>query len=60
MDTVEDVDIDGDGTFKYILIKVSTTGDNPTSKLIVRGYSWAGYHGKRNLSVQLAICSMTF
>lgn len=45
MDSVEEVDIDGDGTFKYILIKVSTTGDNPTSKLVVRGYGWAGYHG---------------
>jgi len=47
MDTVEDVDMDSNGTFKYILIKVSTAGNKPNSKLIVRGYSWAEYHGKK-------------
>ena len=47
MDTIEDVDMDSDSTFKYILIKISTVGDKPSSKLIVRGYSWAAYHGEK-------------
>ena len=47
MDTIEDVDMDSDSTFKYILIKISTAGDKPSSKLIVRGYSRAAYHGEK-------------
>ncbi len=46
MGSVTEVDIDDNGTFKYILIKIFTTGDKSTSKLIVRGYGWAGYHGE--------------
>ncbi|XP_067951430.1 14 kDa phosphohistidine phosphatase-like isoform X2 [Watersipora subatra] len=45
LSAVEDVDIDDDGVFKYVLIKVSAS--NPVeefSKVIVRGYSWAEYH----------------
>lgn len=42
MDDIPDVDIDTK-RFKYILIKVSE-GDR--SKYIVRGYSWAAYHGE--------------
>ena len=40
---IADVDIDADGVFKYILIKVK--GKDGVSKTIVRGYSWAQYHG---------------
>lgn len=45
LDSVADVDID-EGRFKYILIKVhdSIPDGEETSKFIVRGYSWAGYH----------------
>lgn len=38
---VDDVDIDPEGTFKYILINISTNG---AKKKIVRGYSRCGYH----------------
>ena len=40
---IADVDIDADGVFKYILIKVKDKDD--VSKMIVRGYNWAQYHG---------------
>ena len=40
--SIEEVDIDKSGRFKYILIKVYA---GSTSKLIVRGYDWAEYHG---------------
>ena len=42
MNDIPNVDIDT-GKFKYILIKVT---DQDRSKYIVRGYRWAGYHGK--------------
>ena len=49
MDEVATVDIDSNGTFKYILVKLTSTKSedaaSKSSKLIVRGYSWAGYHG---------------
>ncbi|XP_022200609.2 14 kDa phosphohistidine phosphatase isoform X2 [Nilaparvata lugens] len=45
---VADVDIDANGTFKYILIRVygpdTTDNSDPPSKLIVRGYQRASYH----------------
>ncbi|KAJ8866549.1 hypothetical protein PR048_032408 [Dryococelus australis] len=41
LETVADVDIDPEGTFKYVLIKVH---DSEESKLIVRGWKWAEYH----------------
>lgn len=45
---VADVDIDGAGRFKYILIKVhgkeQADGTEP-SKFIVRGYKRAQWHG---------------
>ena len=41
---VPDVDIDPDGRFKYVLIKVYS-GQGDDFKHIVRGYTWAGYHG---------------
>ena len=44
MDQVADVDIEADGVFKYILIKLTTKKGG--SKIVVRGYSWADYHGK--------------
>ena len=45
MEQVADVDIDGDGVFKYILIKI-TDKKTSMSKAVVRGYAWADYHGK--------------
>lgn len=49
MEGVDFVDIDSNGTFKYILIKLTNRKSEGSaskgSKLIVRGYSWAGYHG---------------
>ena len=44
MEDIPDVDIDT-GKFKYILIKVWQQDDESKSKFIVRGYTWAGYHG---------------
>uniref|UniRef100_A0A914USK1 14 kDa phosphohistidine phosphatase n=1 Tax=Plectus sambesii TaxID=2011161 RepID=A0A914USK1_9BILA len=44
MDAVENVDIDGSGKFKYILIKV-TDKATKESKFIVRGYERCGFHG---------------
>ncbi|NWX91166.1 PHP14 phosphatase, partial [Nothoprocta pentlandii] len=38
---VPDVDIDGGGVFKYVLVRVSAGGG---SKDVVRGYGWAEYH----------------
>ena len=43
MDSVKDVDIDPDDTFKYVLIEVKDKQGR--SKHIVRGYEWAQYHG---------------
>ncbi|XP_071802690.1 14 kDa phosphohistidine phosphatase-like [Asterias amurensis] len=39
LDSVEDVDIDESGTFKYILVKVWPLDDEKTFKYIVRGYN---------------------
>ena len=41
-DQVEDVDIESDGLFKYILVKIK---DGNYEKYIVRGYERAAYHG---------------
>lgn len=47
---IPDVDIDSDGVFKYVLIRVHTTPPSGTAagenKEIVRGYKWAEYHGE--------------
>lgn len=47
---IPDVDIDSDGVFKYVLIRVHLTppsGDPAKEcKEIVRGYKWAEYHGE--------------
>lgn len=45
LDQVIEADIDT-GRFKYILIKVhhSPEGSQETTKFIVRGYKWAGFH----------------
>ena len=43
---VPDVDIDANGRFKYILIKVMDKTQGGAFKYIVRGFDWANYHGK--------------
>lgn len=47
---IPDVDIDSDGVFKYVLIRVHAVSPPGTpageSKEIVRGYKWAEYHGE--------------
>ncbi len=53
LDSIEDVDIDDSGRFKYILIKIWPLNDEKTFKYIVRGYKWAGYHGKISLSFMI-------
>ncbi|EZA50839.1 hypothetical protein X777_10472 [Ooceraea biroi] len=45
LDKIPDVDIDGHGKFKYILITVEDE-TNKASKQIVRGYARAQWHGK--------------
>ena len=56
-----DVDIDESGTFKYILIKLTDRRSN-SSKFIVRGYSWASYHGNiyGTMRQALLIVQLTF
>lgn len=50
MNNVEEVNIEGDGTFKYILIKLTSKTEGKTlSKVIVRGYSWAEFHGMHKI-----------
>lgn len=49
LDAIPAVDIDN-GRFKYILIRVdlhNAETNEETSKFIVRGYTWAAFHGKR-------------
>ena len=43
---IEDVAIDANGRFKYILCKVYQDGAKDESKLIVRGTAQAEFHGK--------------
>lgn len=54
---IPDVDIDSDGVFKYVLIRVhlaEPSGDPAKEcKEIVRGYKWAEYHGEGGASVPL-------
>ena len=61
MDKVEEVVIDSDGVFKYILIELTekakkgkhngagADGGNPRKMTIVRGFEWAEFHGKLSL-----------
>ena len=54
LDSIAPVDIDV-GRFKYVLIRVDfedpAAGGAEVSKVIVRGYSWAAYHGKSSLRI---------
>ena len=49
LDQVEDVIIEPDGVFKYILIELTENAkkDKPErQKTVVRGFEWAEFHGK--------------
>lgn len=50
MESISDVVIDGDGVFKYILIEVAEKTKagikSPKTKMIVRGFDWAEFHGE--------------
>lgn len=49
LDRVTDVDVEADGVFKYILIELKEKGkkgENERTKVVVRGYDWAEFHGK--------------
>ena len=48
LDSVRDVEIDENGRFKYILIKVTDSSQGGEFKYIVRGFDWAEYHGKKH------------
>lgn len=56
---IPDVDIDSDGVFKYVLIRVhlaEPSGDPAREcKEIVRGYKWAEYHGEGGASAPLGV-----
>nr|XP_026251274.1 14 kDa phosphohistidine phosphatase isoform X2 [Urocitellus parryii] len=47
---IPEVDIDPDGVFKYVLVRVHSTQPSGAPagecKEIVRGYKWAEYHGR--------------
>lgn len=55
MDSVSDVVLDGDGVFKYILIELTEKRKDESKpakiKMIVRGFQWAEFHGKRTLMI---------
>jgi len=42
LDQIPNVEIDANGRFKYILIKLKKSDEE---KYIVRGFKWAEYHG---------------
>ncbi|XP_027055227.1 14 kDa phosphohistidine phosphatase-like [Pocillopora damicornis] len=44
LSSVPDVEIDANGLFKYVLIKVIDPSNEDTYKCIVRGFDWANYH----------------
>ena len=54
LDEVVEVDIDPEGRFKYILVKIRDSDDN--TKTIVRGYKWASYHGELFSCYVLVYC----
>lgn len=52
--SIPEVEIDSDGTFKYILIKVYGAKGSASPdevKTIVRGFKWGEYHGKKQNTV---------
>lgn len=51
LDAVQDVQIDGEGVFKYILIELKDKQGK--TKTIVRGFKWAEYHGKHAIFVEV-------
>lgn len=51
MANIEQADIDPSGVFKYILIRVHSKEQGDDSEVdIVRGYSWAEYHGQSHIT----------
>ena len=46
LSNISDVEIDENGRFKYILIKVIDDTQGNVYKYIVRGFAWASYHGR--------------
>ena len=50
LEKLEDVEIDEDGVFKYILIELKQVDKKSKEefgrKVIVRGFAWADYHGE--------------
>ena len=42
IEEIPEVEIDANGRFKYILIRMNQNGKE---KLVVRGFAWAEYHG---------------
>ena len=49
---VPTVDIDASGTFYYVLIKLFSSTDSDKFTYIIRGHSWAGYHGNEFRQVE--------
>lgn len=65
MANIPQADIDPSGVFKYVLIRVHSREEGDDSEVdIVRGYSWAEYHGKvsaeRTLVVMTSVFMMTY
>lgn len=58
LDKVEDVEIDADGVFKYILIEIKEVNKKSKQevgrKMIVRGFSWAEYHCESSVCLYYA------
>ena len=48
MANIPQAEIDPTGVFKYVLIRVHSKEEGDDSEIdIVRGYSWAEYHGRQ-------------
>ena len=66
LEQVEEVQIETDGVFKYILIELTQRekkGKEPReekSKTIVRGFEWAEFHGDLISSLSLLMSAMHY
>lgn len=54
---IPEADIDPNGVFKYVLIRVHSKTDESYVD-IVRGYAWAEYHGTEPRALQPAFCTL--
>lgn len=54
---IPEADIDQNGVFKYVLIRVHSETDESYVD-VVRGYAWAEYHGTELRALQPSFCTL--